>query len=113
MSEPQYDQQDADVFHLMQEKRALFAECEQLRAALKRENKEICEAVQDAARWQSRYQVVAQQRDRLRTALVALVGVDGRAELEQLEITMRLMAAPAEDKAASVDAIHALIATCA
>lgn len=51
------------------------------------------------------------ERDRLRAALVALIGVDGKAELEQMEAMMRLMPAPAEDKAASVDAIHALIAT--
>jgi hypothetical protein len=54
---------------------------------------------------------VMAQRDRLRAALVALIGVDGKAELEQMEAVMRLMPAPAEDKAASVDAIHALIAT--
>jgi hypothetical protein len=52
-----------------------------------------------------------QERDRLRAALVALIGVDGRAELEQMEAVMRLMPAPAEDRAASIDAIHALIAT--
>lgn len=51
------------------------------------------------------------QRDHLRTALVGLVGVDGRAELEQMEAVMRLMPAPAQDKAATIDAIHALIAT--
>jgi hypothetical protein len=54
---------------------------------------------------------VMAQRDRLRAALVALIGVDGKAELEQMEAVMRLMPAAAEDKAASVDAIHALIAT--
>lgn len=51
------------------------------------------------------------QRDKLRSALVALVGVDGRADLEQMECVMRLMPAPAQDKAATIDAIHALIAT--
>lgn len=45
----------------------------------------------------------------LRAALAALVGVDGRADLEQLEGVMRLMPAPAKDKAAMIDAIHALI----
>lgn len=49
--------------------------------------------------------------DLLRTALVGLVGVDSRAELEQLEAAMRLMPAPAQDKAATIDAIHALLAT--
>jgi hypothetical protein len=54
---------------------------------------------------------VEAQRDRLRAALAALIGIDGREELEQLEAVMRQMPAPAEDKAASIDAIHALIAT--
>jgi uncharacterized coiled-coil DUF342 family protein len=49
-----------------------------------------------------------QERDQLRAALVKLVGVDGREELEQLEAVMRLMPAPAEDKSATIDAIHAL-----
>ena len=52
-----------------------------------------------------------EQCDRLRAALVGLVGVDGREELEQMEAVMRLMPAPAQDKAATIDAIHALIAT--
>jgi hypothetical protein len=47
----------------------------------------------------------------LRSALVGLVGVNTRAELEQMEAFMRLMPAPAEDKAATIDAIHALLAT--
>jgi hypothetical protein len=54
---------------------------------------------------------VAAQRDKLRAALAALVGVDGREDLEQMEVVMRLMAAPAQDKAVTIDAIHALIAT--
>lgn len=52
-----------------------------------------------------------EQRDKLRAALAALVGASEREELEQLEAMMRLMHAPAADKAASIDAIHALIAT--
>ena len=51
------------------------------------------------------------ERDMLRAVLVKLVGLDGREELEQMEAAMRLMPAPAEDKAATIDAIHALIAT--
>jgi hypothetical protein len=54
---------------------------------------------------------IREQRDLLRSALVGLVGVDGRAELEQMEAMMRLMPAPAEDKAATIDAIHALVKT--
>jgi hypothetical protein len=48
---------------------------------------------------------------KLRSALVGLVGVDGKAELEQMEVTMRLLPAPDEDKAVSINAIHALLAT--
>lgn len=48
---------------------------------------------------------------RLRAALVGLVGVDTREELEQLEAVLRLMPAPMEDKAAMIDAIHALLAS--
>ena len=54
-----------------------------------------------------------EQRDRLRAALVGLVGVDTREELEQLEAVMRVVPAPAEDKAKTIDAIHALLATLA
>jgi hypothetical protein len=54
---------------------------------------------------------VTAQRERLRAALAALVGVDGREELAQMEAVMRVMPAPAEDRAASIDAIHALLAT--
>ena len=51
------------------------------------------------------------QRDKLRAALVGLVGVDGRAELEQMEAVMRLIPQPAEDRASTIDAIHALLST--
>ena len=47
----------------------------------------------------------------LRAALVGLVGVDGREELDQMEAFMRLAPAPAADKAVTIDAIHALIAS--
>jgi hypothetical protein len=51
------------------------------------------------------------QRDLLRAALVGLIGVSTREELEQMEAYMRLASTPAADKAASIDAIHALLAT--
>lgn len=51
------------------------------------------------------------QRGQLRAALVGLVGVDGSDQLEAMETVMRALPAPAEDKAAMIDAIHALIAT--
>lgn len=53
----------------------------------------------------------ASERDRLRAALSGLVGVSTREELEAMELFMRAAPAPAEDKAVSIDAIHALLAT--
>lgn len=47
----------------------------------------------------------------LRTALVGLVCVDGRVELEHMEATIRASSAAAEDKAAAINAIHALLST--
>jgi len=47
----------------------------------------------------------------LRAALVGLIGVDGEDELRQMEATMRLLPAPDADKAVSINAIHALLAT--
>ena len=52
-----------------------------------------------------------QQRDLLRAALWKLVGAESVAELEQMEMVLRAAPAPAADKAVSIDAIHALIAT--
>lgn len=49
------------------------------------------------------------QRDLLRAALVRFVGTDGREELEQMELMFRSIPAPSEDKAASIDAIRALL----
>lgn len=69
------------------------------------------EEVSQLFRMQSRAEHAEAQCDVLRAALVCLVGVDGRGELEQLEAVMRLMPAPAEDKAATIDAIRVLIAT--
>lgn len=68
----------------------------------------------DEVKWEERRaagKTPKQERDRLRAALVGLVGVDTREELEQLEAVMRVVPAPAEDKAKTIDAIHALLAT--
>lgn len=56
---------------------------------------------------------VIEDRDRLRRALVGLVGASDPAELRQMEAAVRLFPAPDDDKAATVNAIHALIATAA
>lgn len=48
---------------------------------------------------------------KLRTALVGLVGLSSKSELERMEAVLRMAPAPMEDKAAAIDAIHALIAT--
>lgn len=47
----------------------------------------------------------------LRGALVGLVGSDDKAELEQMEVTVRAMYAPGEDKANTINAIYAIIKT--
>jgi chromosome segregation ATPase len=49
-------------------------------------------------------------RQQLQAALVGLVGSSDRAELEQMELVMHAVDAPAADKAATIDAIHALLA---
>ena len=47
----------------------------------------------------------------LRAALVGLIGADSEQELRQMEATMRALPAPEADKAVSINAIHALLAT--
>lgn len=47
----------------------------------------------------------------LRSALVGFIGSDSEQELRAMESTMRLLPAPDADKAVSINAIHALLAT--
>ena len=47
----------------------------------------------------------------LRSALVGIIGADSEQELRQMEATMRVLPAPDADKAVSINAIHALLAT--
>lgn len=47
----------------------------------------------------------------LRAALAGLIGSDSEAELRQMEAALRLLPAPDADKAVSINAIHALLAT--
>ena len=47
----------------------------------------------------------------LRRALSELVGASTKEELEKLEVGVRLVPAPMEDKVASINAIHALLTT--
>ena len=47
----------------------------------------------------------------LRTALIGLIGADSEQELRQMEATMRLLPAPDADKAVSINAVRALLAT--
>ena len=49
------------------------------------------------------------EREKLLAALIASVGCIDLAELRQMEAAMRLLYAPEADKAATIDAIHALI----
>lgn len=92
---------------MLSEVRGLPTEAQQI-ASLNRQLKSLYDA----------FVVMERERDdymrrgvSLRSALVGIVGVDGRDELEQMEAVMRLMPAPAQDKAATIDAIHALLAT--
>lgn len=47
----------------------------------------------------------------LRTALIGLIGAETEAELRQMEVIMRTLPMPDADRAASINAIHALLAT--
>jgi len=47
----------------------------------------------------------------LRRALVGLVGLDTREELEAMEAVVRLSTIPEKDRASTIDAIHALMDT--
>lgn len=53
---------------------------------------------------------VIEDRDRLRRALVGLVGSSDPGRLREMEAAMRTLPAPDADKAAMVNAIHALLA---
>lgn len=87
------------------------AECgEDYAAELNRPRQPVIE-LPDKHPLRIRAEKAERERGQLRAALVGLVGVDGRTELEQIEAVMRLMPAPAQDKAATIDAIHALLAT--
>ena len=47
----------------------------------------------------------------LRKALSGLIGVETKSDLEQMEAAMRFVPAPDADKAVSINAIRALLAT--
>lgn len=49
--------------------------------------------------------------DLLRNALAGLVGASDKVELEKMELVVRVIPAPEADKIASLNAIHALLAT--
>lgn len=52
---------------------------------------------------------VVEERDRLRAALVGMVGASDPDELRAMELAMRSLPAPDSDKAVTVNAIHALL----
>ena len=54
---------------------------------------------------------VIQERDLLRSALAGIVGASEPDELRKMEVVMRSLPAPDQDKAVTLNAIHALIAT--
>ena len=47
----------------------------------------------------------------LRAALIGLIGAESIDELRTMELAMRVLPAPEEDKTVSINAIHALIQT--
>lgn len=47
----------------------------------------------------------------LRSALAGLIGAVSEGELRQMEVAMRMLPAPDADKAVSINAIHAMLAT--
>ena len=47
----------------------------------------------------------------LRTALIGMIGAGTKEELAQMELAIGMLPAPEQDKAVSINAIHALIAT--
>ena len=51
------------------------------------------------------------QRDRLCGALLGLIGVDSKEELQTMESLIRITPAPEQDKIAMLNAIHALLET--
>ena len=54
---------------------------------------------------------LTEDNELLRSALAGLIGADTETELRQMEVAMRLLPAPDADKAVSINAIHALLAT--
>lgn len=54
---------------------------------------------------------VIKERDLLRSALAGIVGASEPDELRKIEVVMRSFPAPEQDKAVTLNAIHALIAT--
>lgn len=91
--------------------KALFDERAAAIAARTSERDQAREATQtQAAFYERRLQAAEATVASLRSALEKLVGASTRDELQQMEAVMRLMPGPAEDKAAAIDAIHALLA---
>ena len=56
-------------------------------------------------------QAVIADRNRLRSALAALVGASDRSDLMSMEVAVRALPAPDADKAVTINAIHALLAS--
>lgn len=59
--------------------------------------------------WEGRATKAEAARDKLRSALLGLVGASACEELEAMEMVIRAAPAPAADKAAILDAIHVLL----
>lgn len=79
--------------------------CAEQRELLERQ-REVAEVACESA--QRTGAIVTAQRDKLREALIGLVGASEQDELDAMEAVIRATPAAAEDKAALLDAIHAL-----
>ena len=53
--------------------------------------------------------IVKQQHNQLRAALAGLLGAESDEDLEAMEVIIRLTPAPNADKAAMLNAIHAML----
>lgn len=64
---------------------------------------------EDAAYAADKFIRITEQRDMLRKALSGLIGAESKEELQAMEALIRITHAPDEDKAAALNAIHALL----
>lgn len=64
---------------------------------------------EDTAYAADRLTQITEQRDQLRKALSDLIGAESKEDLQAMEAVIRITHAPDADKAAALNAIHALL----